>query len=70
MEPLGYSAAALDAWAEKAKQLASGSTPEGLEMVTSRDSKKIATDVYLYFISGDKVRNPAAAMGLIERMKA
>ena len=69
-EPLGYSAAALDIWAGTAKQLASGSIPDELETVAPRDRKKIATDVYLYFISGDKVRNPGAAMALIERLKA
>ena len=69
-EPLGYGAAALDVWAETAKQLASGSIPDDLETVAPRDQKKIATDVYLYFISGDKVRNPAAAMALIERLQA
>ncbi|MEE3622698.1 DUF72 domain-containing protein [Nitrospirillum sp. BR 11752] len=50
-EEKGYSEAALDAWAQKAKTWAS-------------DGK----DVYLYVISGYKVRNPAAAMALIERL--
>ena len=68
-EPLGYSATALDGWAEDAKKLASGSIPDGLETVAPHDRKRDATDVYLYFISGDKVRNPAAAMALIERLK-
>ncbi|MDE1146539.1 MAG: DUF72 domain-containing protein [Azospirillaceae bacterium] len=47
----GYSDAALDAWADKAKAWAAG-----------------GRDVYLYVISGHKVRNPAAAMALIERL--
>ncbi len=66
-EPLGYSASALDLWAERAEELASGRFPHGLETVGSPDTSKVGRDVYLYFISGDKVRNPAAAMALIER---
>ena len=69
-EPLGYGASALDLWAERASQLASGQIPDGLKTVEPHDAKKAATDVYLYFISGDKVRNPAAAMALIDRLKA
>ena len=69
-EPLGYSAAALDLWAEHARQLAAGKVPDGLKTVAAHAKTKTATDVYLYFISGDKVRNPAAAMALIERLKA
>jgi uncharacterized protein YecE (DUF72 family) len=48
----GYDASALDHWA----QVASDWTRAG------------AQDVFLYFISGAKVRNPAAAMAMIERI--
>ena len=68
-EPLGYSGAALDLWAEYARKLASGTIPDGLTTVAPHETAKAATDVYLYFISGDKVRNPAAAMALIDRLK-
>lgn len=68
-EPLGYSASALDLWAEHALALASGTLPEKLETVAPPEKKEVATDVYLYFISGDKVRNPGAAMALIDRLK-
>lgn len=47
----GYSAAELDAWAEKARKWAMN-----------------GRDVYLFFISGAKVRNPAAAQALITRL--
>ena len=47
----GYSAKALDAWADKARGWA-----------------KDGRDVYLFFISGAKVRNPAAACAVIERL--
>ncbi len=68
-EPNGYSDSALDLWAEHARHLASGTLPRGLNSVTPPEMTKAAADVYLYFISGDKVRNPAAAMALIERLK-
>ena len=43
--------------------------PEGLEAVGP--AAKVETrDVFLYVISGGKVRNPAAAMELIARTKA
>jgi uncharacterized protein YecE (DUF72 family) len=51
-EPTGYSAEALDSWAERARVLAA----EG-------------RDVFLYFINGAKIRAPAAAQALIERLK-
>jgi uncharacterized protein YecE (DUF72 family) len=64
---LGYSAEELDRWAARAKAWASGSTPEGLEFAGAPRSDRRPRDVYLYVISGHKVRNPAAAMALIER---
>ena len=51
-EPTGYSAGALDKWAKVAK----GWTDGGKR------------DVFVYFISGAKVRAPAAATALIERL--
>lgn len=50
-EPLGYTAPALDGWADRARQWAKGG------------------DAFLFFISGAKVRAPAAAQALIERLK-
>ncbi|AMJ62033.1 DUF72 domain-containing protein [Bosea sp. PAMC 26642] len=67
-EPNGYSDAALDLWAKRARNWASGGTPEGLDTVVPPQPGKAARDVFLYVISGDKVRNPAAAMALIERV--
>ncbi|HRO58506.1 MAG TPA: DUF72 domain-containing protein, partial [Burkholderiaceae bacterium] len=54
-EAAGYSAAALDAWAARARQWATGPA---------------AREVFLYVISGFKARNPAAAMALMERLGA
>ncbi len=72
-EPLGYSQAALDTWARRARCWADGGTPEGLETVTSppegpRGVAGVEREVFMYVISGHKVANPAAAQGLIERV--
>lgn len=64
----GYSTQALDAWAERARQLAAGTTPDDLETAAPAPAKTAARDVYLYVISGFKERNPAAAMALIKRL--
>jgi len=66
--PLGYADKALDLWASRAKQWAAGETPKGLESVTSLKPDGKPRDVFLYVISGHKVRNPAAARALIERI--
>jgi uncharacterized protein YecE (DUF72 family) len=64
----GYSDAALDLWAARARAWASGAAVEGLDYVEERRTDGKARDVYLYVISGHKVRNPAAAMALIRRL--
>ena len=67
-EDLGYSDQALDAWASRAKAWAAGETPDDLDIVARSTEKPAPRDVYLYVISGYKVRNPSAAMALIERI--
>lgn len=64
----GYSTRALDAWAQRARQLASGTSPDGLETSSTPPARTATRDVYLYVISGFKERNPAAAMALIKRL--
>ncbi|MCK0195396.1 DUF72 domain-containing protein [Ancylobacter sp. 6x-1] len=66
-EAAGYSGAALDAWAARAKAWAGGRRPEGLNVVDEAHKVAAHPDVFLYVISGFKARNPAAAMALIER---
>lgn len=68
-EPLGYAAPALDAWALRATTWARGGVPGDLESVLPPGGKAEPRDVFLYVISGGKVRNPAAAMALIERVR-
>ncbi|WP_445681162.1 DUF72 domain-containing protein [Radicibacter daui] len=63
----GYSDKALDLWAARAKEWAAGGLPDGLETAVAGKPEKAPRDVYCYVISGHKVKNPAAAMALIER---
>jgi uncharacterized protein YecE (DUF72 family) len=67
-EPTGYDSAGLDHWAGIAKRWAKGEQPEGLTYVTDAPADGKTRDVFAYFISGAKVRNPAAAMALAERI--
>jgi uncharacterized protein YecE (DUF72 family) len=64
----GYSDAALDAWAARARAWASGSAAEGLSYVQPGGGDGKPRDVYLYVISGHKLHNPAAAAALIKRL--
>jgi uncharacterized protein YecE (DUF72 family) len=65
----GYAAGDLDSWAKRAQIWADGGTPDDLPLIapTARP-KKTKRDVFVYMISGAKVRAPAAAMALIERV--
>lgn len=65
----GYSPKALDQWAERANTWAQGSEPADLPRVDANHTKKMPRDVFIYFIHEAKVRAPAAAMALIERLK-
>src|SRR5271169_1268941 len=62
---MGYSDAALNLWAAQARGWAEGAAPDGLDYVGQQRPYGKSRDVYLYVISGDKVRNPAAAKSLI-----
>jgi uncharacterized protein YecE (DUF72 family) len=68
-ETNGYSGKALDNWARRARAWASGDAPDDLETVAPSPKKGEPRDVFLYVISGAKLRNPAAAMALIERVR-
>ena len=66
----GYPPKALDAWAERLKMLAQGKVPKDLPQVDPKKAPKAAPrDVFAYVIHEGKVRAPAAAMELIERLK-
>ncbi|WP_457796308.1 DUF72 domain-containing protein [Methylocystis sp. S23] len=64
----GYDKARLDLWAERAKLWAEGGAPADLPRLCANAPKRGARDVFLYVVRGAKVRNPAAAMALMERL--
>jgi uncharacterized protein YecE (DUF72 family) len=67
-EPLGYAEKDLDRWVERARLLGSGAVPVDLAAVGEATASKTSRDVFLYVISGFKVRNPSAAMAMIQRL--
>ena len=64
----GYPPKALDAWAKRAQAWAQGGEPTDLPRVDKARPKNQPRDVFIYFIHEAKVRAPAAAMALIERV--
>lgn len=66
----GYLARELVVWAERARLWASGCEPDDLPYVDSRTTTSTPLDVFIYFISSAKARNPAAAMALLQRLHA
>jgi uncharacterized protein YecE (DUF72 family) len=72
-QQLGYSPAALELWAARAKAWAAGEKPAGLDDIAPQEANlkprsPTPRDVYVYVISGHKVSNPSAAMALIEQL--
>ena len=67
----GYPPRALAAWADRARTWTDGGAPSDLETIASAGAAppRQPRDVFIYMISGAKVRAPAAAMALIETLK-
>jgi uncharacterized protein YecE (DUF72 family) len=59
----------LDAWAKRLQLWADGGEPDDLPRVDAATAKKAPRDVFAYVIHEGKVRAPAGAMELIERVK-
>ena len=66
-EPTGYTSGELDGWATTVRAWAKGQSPKSLPLLTPA-LKAERRDVFVFFISGFKPRNPAAAMGLMKRV--
>ena len=67
----GYAPKALDAWAARAQTWAQGGAPKDLALIDKapkKPAKQTPRDTFIYFIHEAKVRAPAAAMALIERV--
>jgi uncharacterized protein YecE (DUF72 family) len=67
-EKTGYPPKALDLWAKRAGAWAAGGAPDDLATIAGGAPGPAKRDVFIYMISGAKVRAPAAAMALIERL--
>ncbi|MGE0119150.1 MAG: DUF72 domain-containing protein [Dongiaceae bacterium] len=65
----GYAAADLDRWAARARLWEAGGAPDDLPRVATEAAATTSRPVFVYMISGAKVRNPAAAMALMTRVK-
>jgi uncharacterized protein YecE (DUF72 family) len=66
--PTAYPPGEIDAWAKRARIWAEGGEPDDLPRVSSEAAKPKPRDVFMYFIHEGKIRAPAAAMALIERL--
>src|SRR5436190_4460622 len=68
--PTAYPPKALAAWAERLRKWAGGGAPDDLPRIEPAKAKSKPRDVFAYVIHEGKVRAPAAAMALIERLGA
>lgn len=64
----GYAPRLLDLWAARARAIAEGEAPEGLQPAGSEAPDRRRRDVFLFVISGHKALNPLAALALQERI--
>lgn len=64
----GYGNAELDDWAQRAHDWANGGQPADLPYLDAERATQRKREVFIFFISAAKERNPAAAMALIERL--
>jgi uncharacterized protein YecE (DUF72 family) len=68
-EPTGYSSADLDRWAARLRIWAAGGEPDDLPRVLPAvTAARTPRPCFVYMIDGDKVRAPAAAMALLDRL--
>ena len=66
----GYNAGELQDWASRARTWAAGGEPDDVPRIDPQaGAPKKPRDVFVYFISAAKERNPAAAMALIEQLR-
>ena len=68
-EPTGYPKSSLEAWANRFNTWAAGSEPKDLSRIHPEPAPPAKMrECFVYFISGAKVRAPAAAQALIARL--
>ena len=68
--PTAYPPQEIDAWAKRLRLWAEGKEPDDLPKVDAKHTPKaVPRDVFAYMIHDGKIRAPAGAMALIERVK-
>ncbi|MEG3183477.1 DUF72 domain-containing protein [Novilysobacter erysipheiresistens] len=65
----GYTDEELALWAQRARVWADGGEPDDVPRIDPPTAAGGPRDVFVYFISAAKERNPAAAMTLLERLR-
>ncbi len=68
--PTAYPMDAIADWAERLRGWMAGHAPTDLPHVEAKPAKTKPRDIFVYFIHEGKVRAPAAAMALIEKLKS
>ena len=68
-EKTGYPRRALELWAKRARDWAAGAATDDLATMAAPLPTQGRRDVFIYMISGAKVRAPAAAMAMIAQLK-
>ncbi|MDQ3288796.1 MAG: DUF72 domain-containing protein [Pseudomonadota bacterium] len=64
----GYAEGELDGWAKRVGEWSRGADLPELPHVAEPHATSVPRDVFTFFISGAKARNPAAAMALMQRL--
>lgn len=68
-EPQGYPPVVLDQWAGRARRWMAGEVVDDLALAApDAPAEAVPRDCFLFCINGAKIRAPAAAMALIERL--
>ena len=65
----GYPRPQLETWARRARLWADGSAPDDLPTIAGASPSKKKRDVFIYMIAGEKTRDPAAAMALLDLLQ-
>ena len=69
-DPTGYPDAELEQWSGRLREWARGGEPSDLPRLAPALEQPASRDVFVFFISSAKERNPAAAMALLKKLGA
>ena len=65
----GYPRPQLETWARRARLWDEGGAPDDLATIAGATPSKKKRDVFIYMIAGEKARDPAAAVALLDLLK-